>query len=159
MPNILRRRVPLLVLLATAALVAGCGGDTSGPTDTRLAGVWALQTVNDSALPFPLRDTGPVAGTGRLMAGTLRFADTTATDSLVVAYFTGDTQVDGPYQRVSQPRYESDESGIVLLHRTGASGSYVDTAIVVGDSLRLKQHQLAGTSRSGLLVYARVLTP
>ena len=156
MPNIRRRRAPLLVILTSTALVAGCGGDTSGPTDTRLTGVWTLLTVNDSTLPYPLRDAGPVSGTGRLMGGTLRFADTTATDSLVVAYFNGDTQVDGPYQRVSHPRFTSREDGLVFITRHGAADAdYVDTGVVVGDSLRLKQHELAGTSRSGLLVYTR----
>lgn len=45
-----------LLSLALALTIVGCGGDdsTTEPTNSSIAGTWALQTINGAPLPFTL---------------------------------------------------------------------------------------------------------
>lgn len=44
--------------LALLALTLACGGDSTGPTEASVAGTWNLQSVNGTALPFIVSQTG-----------------------------------------------------------------------------------------------------
>jgi hypothetical protein len=44
--------------LAALILAASCGGDSTAPTTVSVAGTWNLQTINGTALPYVLEQTG-----------------------------------------------------------------------------------------------------
>lgn len=44
--------------LALLALTLACSGDSTGPTEASVAGTWNLQSVNGTALPFVIAQTG-----------------------------------------------------------------------------------------------------
>src|ERR1044072_8557407 len=47
------------LLLAVAMLTLACGGDsTTEPTNASVAGTWSLSTVNGTALPYILAQSG-----------------------------------------------------------------------------------------------------
>jgi hypothetical protein len=52
------RRMLAIVCTAATVLLAGCDSDdTTGPTQSSVAGTWNLTTVNGSALPYTLQPT------------------------------------------------------------------------------------------------------
>jgi hypothetical protein len=46
------------IFLAFLTLTLACSNDSTGPTQTSVAGTWNLQSVNGTALPFVLAQTG-----------------------------------------------------------------------------------------------------
>ncbi|HEX6576074.1 MAG TPA: hypothetical protein VF042_13990 [Gemmatimonadaceae bacterium] len=48
------RKSLIAILLVTLA----CSGDSTGPTQSSVAGTWNLQTINGAALPFVVAQTG-----------------------------------------------------------------------------------------------------
>lgn len=55
------RRLRALALVLTTVLLTSCGSDSgTNPTDNSLSGTFALQWVNDKALPFSIDDAGDV---------------------------------------------------------------------------------------------------
>jgi hypothetical protein len=45
-------------LIAFLALTLACSGDSTGPTEASVAGTWNLQSINGTALPFVVAQTG-----------------------------------------------------------------------------------------------------
>jgi hypothetical protein len=126
-------------MMLAAALLAGCD-DGAGPAEPRLTGRWVVDSADSSPLPYFV--SGTVGGSYYLGRGQLDFVGDVATDTLRffshnnLGEVVGDTVV---RREIVDYTLRNDS---IFIERLRTPVSYVDTGVVMADTLILRAQRI-----------------